>query len=135
MAREKLSRYPDVEVKLTAERLQDHVPESPYDCAVASFFFHHFSDAEILRLIRHLRGYVRHSLLINDLCRTSVAFCTFLFLSPALPGDVCSDGLLSIRRGFRPRRLRLLLQEVPDADAEVRCALFSRITAEVRFHR
>lgn len=133
MAREKLRRNAGLSVRVGADRVEEHVPDVPYDCAVGSMFFHHFSDGEILRMLSRLRGFVRRSVLINDLHRTPPAFVGFLLLSFALAPAVSRDGLHSIRRGFRPAALEDTLERLPRSEVRVRRHYLFRVAAEVRF--
>ena len=133
LARERLSAHPDVDVTLAGERIEEHRPAEPYDCAVGTLFFHHFEAPEILRLLRRLSTYVRQSVLINDLRRGPVPFVGFLLLSPVLPSLVCRDGVMSIRRGFTPRGLNRLLARLPEGEARVCGATPFRVTARVNF--
>ena len=73
IARGQLARAGDPAVQLLQEDAFTHQPAEPYDCAVASMCFHHFSNAQILTLLRRLRGFVRNSVLINDLRRSRLA--------------------------------------------------------------
>jgi hypothetical protein len=70
IARGQLARAGNPAVQLLQEDVFTHQPAEPYDWAVASMCFHHFSDAQILALLQRLRGFVRNSVLINDLRRS-----------------------------------------------------------------
>jgi len=135
LARERLSDRPDLNIILAGERIEEHTPNQPYDCAVGTLFFHHFGDADILRLLRRLRRFVRGSVLINDLRRGAVPFIAFLLLSPVLPSLVCRDGLLSIRRSFTPRGIRRLLARLADSNVRICEDTPFRVTARVDFQR
>jgi SAM-dependent methyltransferase len=82
--------------------------DGSFDVVTASHFLHHFADDQIPRLLGGLFRLVRRALVVNDLHRHAVpllfgrAFFPVLFRSPVS----VSDGLLSIRRGFRPAELR-----------------------------
>ena len=79
-----------------------------FDVVTASLFLHHFDAPELPAVISTLHGLCRGALVVNDLHRSAVAwgfsrlFFPFLFQSRIS----VSDGLLSIRRGFRPRELQ-----------------------------
>jgi len=109
-------------------------PANGFDYAIGSMTFHHFTDDEIDRLIAHLRGFVRRALLINDLQRCLLNYLACCLL--ALPGDpaIRHDGLLSIRRGFKPGELRRLLAQHDTAPA-VKREWFCRVAGVVRFDR
>jgi len=109
-------------------------PAEEFDYAVASMTFHHFTDAEIGRLILHLRGFVRRALLINDLHRCLPNYIACFLLALPLDREIRHDGLLSIRRGFQPRELVRLLAKHDPAPV-VRRMWFYRVAGVVRFNR
>jgi SAM-dependent methyltransferase len=82
--------------------------DGSFDVVTASHFLHHFGDDEIPRLLGGLYRLARRAVVVNDLHRHAVpllfgrVFFPVLFRSPVS----VSDGLLSIRRGFRPAELR-----------------------------
>src|ERR1035437_3507656 len=135
IARGQLARAGDPAVQLLQEDAFTHQPAEPYDCAVAYMCFHHFNNPQILTLVRRLRGFVRHSVLINDLRRSRLAS-----LAARLPlaatrtsAGVRHDALLSIRRGFNVRELSTLLLQLDSVTVSVEPALWFRIAAIVRF--
>ena len=133
MAREKMVDQQDLPIRVLPDRVEEHMPDRPYDCAVGSMFFHHFTDEQIVQMVSRLRGFVRRSVLINDLHRTPSAFIGFLLLSLVLAPDVCQDGLHSIRRSFRPAPLKAILERLPRVEVSVRRAYCLRVAAEVHF--
>ena len=82
-------------------------PARSFDVVTASLFLHHFDAPELLDVLRGLYALARRALVVNDLRRAWVpyvfgrAFFKVLFRSPVS----VSDGLLSIRRAFRPDEL------------------------------
>jgi hypothetical protein len=97
--------------------------------------FHHFSNAQILMLLHGLRGFVRSSLLINDLRRSQLASLAarLLLVATAAPAGVRHDALLSIRRGFKIDELRTLLRQLDSVTVSVESARWFRIGAIIRF--
>jgi ubiquinone/menaquinone biosynthesis C-methylase UbiE len=79
-----------------------------FDVVTASHFLHHFEDDQIPPLLGGLCRLARAAVVVNDLHRHAVpllfgrVFFPVLFQSPVS----VSDGLLSIRRAFRPDELR-----------------------------
>jgi len=109
-------------------------PADKFDYAVGSMTFHHFTDDEIDTLLTHLRGFVRKAVLINDLHRCLANYLVCFLLALPLDREIRHDGLLSIRRGFKPGELaRRLAQH--DPAAVVRRMWFCRIAGVVRFDR
>jgi SAM-dependent methyltransferase len=133
IARRNLRRNPDLPITLIRGDIFAHQPEALYDCAVGSMFFHHLAENDIMRLIDRLRGFVRSSLLINDLQRSPANYAACRLLLPAFPFEVGHDALLSIRKGFRAAELEDLLAGLQDAAVSVSSAPLFRIRAVVRF--
>jgi 2-polyprenyl-3-methyl-5-hydroxy-6-metoxy-1,4-benzoquinol methylase len=120
-------------IELLREDIFSHRPSRSYDCAVGSLFFHHFSDERIRELLRHLRSFVTHSLLVNDLRRTPLHWAGAWLLTRLAPPDTRHDALLSIRRGFAPGELEAMLEELPGASVTVGRAWLFRVWAIARF--
>lgn len=135
IARGQLVRAGNPPVKLLQEDAFTHQPVEPYDYALTSMCFHHFSNAQILMLLHRLRGFVRSSMLINDLRRSRLASLAARLLLAATdaPEGVRHDALLSIRRGFKIDELRTLLRQLDDVSVSVEPARWFRIAAIVRF--
>jgi len=109
-------------------------PAEKFDYAMGSMTFHHFADAEIDRLIEHLRGFVRKAVLINDLHRCLANYVACYVLALPVASEIRHDGLLSIQRGFKPRELAQMLAK-HDPGATVRRMWFCRVAGIVRFDR
>lgn len=135
IGRRRLARAHDPAVELLQEDIFTHDPAEPYDCAVASMCFHHFSDARILTCMQRLRGFVRESLLINDLRRSPMAYWAtrLLLVGTRAPAGVRHDALLSIRRGFNVNELRSVLEQPGNLRFSVKPEPWFRIAAIVRF--
>ena len=135
IARRQLARAGDPAVQLLQEDAFTHQPAEPYDCAVASMCFHHFSNAQILTLLQKLRGFVLNSVLINDLRRSRLASLAarLLLAGTGTPAGVRHDALLSIRRGFKISELSTLLRQLDSVTVSVEPARWFRIAAIIRF--
>jgi hypothetical protein len=133
LARAKLARAGNAGVELLQEDAFLHQPAEPYDFAMASMCFHHFSDAQILALLRRLRGFVRRSALVNDLRRSRWASLGAGLLLAGGPAGVRHDALLSIRRGFRIGELKSLLGQLEGVSVSVEPAPWFRVSAIIRF--
>ena len=133
LARRQLTRAGDPAVHLLQEDVFTHQPAEPYDCAVASMCFHHFSDAQILALMQRLRGFVRRSVLINDLRRSRLASLAAQVPLVGEPAGVRHDALLSIRRGFKISELKALLRQLDRVEVSVEAARWFRVAAIIRF--
>jgi 2-polyprenyl-3-methyl-5-hydroxy-6-metoxy-1,4-benzoquinol methylase len=135
LARRRLARFPALKLSPLCERVEDHTPKTPYDCAVGSLFFHHFSAPEMLDLLERLRGMVLRSVLISDLRRSTPAFLGFLAIRPTVHSGVWRDGLMSIRRGFRAPELQRTLRRLPQANVQCRDERLFRVVAQVQYRR
>jgi SAM-dependent methyltransferase len=82
--------------------------ERSFDVVTASLFLHHFDAAELPAVLASLFALARRALVVNDLHRTLVPYAFGRALFPLLFRSPVSveDGLVSIRRGFRPDELR-----------------------------
>jgi hypothetical protein len=134
-ARVQLARAGDPSVQLLQEDAFTHQPAVPYDFAVASMCFHHFSDARILALLRRLRRFVHKSVLINDLRRSRLASLAarLLLVGTGTPDGVRHDALLSIQRGFKISEMGALLRQLDGVTVSVEPAQWFRIAATIRF--
>jgi len=137
IARGRLEKAGDPAVRLLQEDVFSHHPLESYDCAVASMCFHHFSNEHILALLRRLRGFVRGSVLINDLRRSRLADfgARMLLTGTGMSAGVRHDALLSIRRGFTLRELGALLRQLDGVTVSVTPARWFRIAAIIRFNQ
>jgi SAM-dependent methyltransferase len=134
LARQAVVAAHDSQIRVVEEDVFDHKPEEPYDYAIGSMFFHHLSDEEILALLEQLGTYVRGSVLINDLKRCGVCYRGFAAMAWLFSPTVRHDALLSIRRGFRPGKLRRLLARAEGAiSVSVTRHRFCRLAGVVRF--
>lgn len=135
IARARLEQAADPNVHLLQQDVFSHQPAQPYDLAVASMCFHHFSDEQILDLVQRLRGCVRSGLLINDLRRSvpALAGAALLLAVTGAPAGVRHDALLSIRRGFKADELSSLLRRLPGVSVRVTHELWFRIAAVIDF--
>lgn len=137
IARRRLAQTNDSAVHLLQGDAFTHQPAEPYDYAVASMCFHHFSNEQILTLLRHLRGFVTHGVLINDLRRSpwaSGGARLLLAVSGARSG-VRHDALLSIRRGFKTGELESVLRQLVNVAVSVKPVRWFRIAAVIQFKK
>ena len=132
IAQRQLARASDPAVQLLQEDVFTHQPAEPYDCAVASMCFHHFSNAQILTLLQKLRDFVLNRVLINDLRRSRLASLAARLLLVGAAAGVQHDALLSIRRRFKICELSALLRQLDNVTVSVESARWFRIAAMIR---
>ncbi len=133
IARAKLEQAGDPAVRLLHEDVFAHQPAEPYDYAIASMCFHHFTQEQILDLVQKLRGFVREAVLINDLRRSALASLGVRLLLAGTPSGLRHDALLSIRRGFKVHELRAGLGRLDNVSVSVEPARWFRISVVVRY--
>ncbi len=134
LTRRKLADAADPKITFIEEDILSHQPNEPYDCAVASSFFHHYADEVILESVSRLRTFVRRSLLINDLLRSWTTYVGCWLVAIGFPAGVWHDALLSVRRGFRPKELETLLRRLGNVSCSAAQAPFCRVKAAVHFN-
>lgn len=79
-----------------------------FDVVTASLFLHHFDGPDMAGVIRALFDLARRALVVSDLHRARLPLVFGRLVFPLIfrsPVSV-NDGLVSIRRGFRPDELR-----------------------------
>lgn len=78
-----------------------------FDVVTASLFLHHFDGDDVAAVLASLAGVARRALVVNDLHRARMPYYFGRLFFPLLFRARVSvaDGLLSIRRSFRPREL------------------------------
>jgi 2-polyprenyl-3-methyl-5-hydroxy-6-metoxy-1,4-benzoquinol methylase len=134
MAREKIA-CADGAIELINADIFEYAPAETFDCAVGSMFFHHLTDGQMRKLIKHLKNFVKHSVLINDLHRCLFVYAGCCLLTSVLPADVRHDALLSVKRSFQPEQLRALLCEIDGSSVLVDTAFLGRVKAIIQFHK
>lgn len=84
-----------------------------FDVVTASLLLHHFDSDDIVPLLQGLYSAARRALVVSDLHRAAVPHAFGRLVFPTLFRSPVSvhDGLVSIRRGFRPGELRSAFEE------------------------
>ena len=106
-------------------------PDRAFDVVTASHFLHHFDASELTSVLRGLARVARRAVVVTDLRRAAVpllfghAFFPLLFASPVS----VADGLVSIRRSFRPPELRAAFADAGLPDVRVRSLFPYRLVA------
>jgi SAM-dependent methyltransferase len=106
-------------------------PPRTFDVVTASLFLHHFDEGEVAPLLESLFSLCRRALVVNDLHRARVPYLfgrlvfPFVFRSPVS----VADGLVSIRRAFRPVELQRAFASAGIAGVRVRRSFPYRLVA------
>lgn len=87
--------------------------DKSFDYAICSLFTHHFSDENVVKILREMRRVSRRGIFVIDLHRHPSAyffykiFCAAFRISPL----VRHDGSLSILKSFKPNELKDLAEK------------------------
>ncbi len=96
--------------------------ENSFDYAICSLFTHHFTDENVIKILRELARVARRKIFVIDLHRHQTAhflyqiFCAGFRISPL----VREDGSLSILRAFVPPELENLAEKANLKNIEVK---------------
>lgn len=104
----------------TVDVTQQPLP-GPADVVINSFFLHHFTEAEVLSILRQMAASTRRLLVIEDLLRSRLGYALCWVGVHALTRCrvVHVDGLLSVRAAFSAAEIANLLQQSNLASARV----------------
>jgi SAM-dependent methyltransferase len=109
-------------------------PPLSFDVVTASLFLHHFDEEEAPEILRRLFALARGALVVNDLHRARVPWLFGRAVFPFVFESEVSvdDGLLSIRRAFRPSELRDAFRRAGLSGARVHRSFPYRLIAVAR---
>lgn len=86
--------------------------DEPVDFVFANHFLHHLANDDIIDLIRLWQPQVRRRMVLSDLERNRLSYLGFSIFARVYRNSFArSDGLVSIRRGFRACELESLASE------------------------
>lgn len=108
--------------KVIADAFDLPFPIESFDYVLCSLFLHHFTNEQVIRLLRSFYKVARAAVLVNDLERHFFPYC-FLPMTKRLLGWhrlTVHDGSISIRASFRPGELLKLSSMAGIDDAEVK---------------
>jgi SAM-dependent methyltransferase len=108
----KSQAYPEISYR-QVDIFSPEFASQPYDILTASLFCHHFTDAELVDLLRRWHRQAQVAVVINDLHRHPLAYYSIKYLTRLLGGSrlVQNDAPLSVARAFsRQDWVRLLAQ-------------------------
>jgi SAM-dependent methyltransferase len=101
------------------------------DVVICSQVLHHFFDHDAFALLRELDRVARVRVIVSDLLRSDLAIAGLWLFSFVLGFHPVSrhDGIMSIRRGFRPGELGEIVRVATGVEAAVHEYLGFRVTA------
>jgi 2-polyprenyl-3-methyl-5-hydroxy-6-metoxy-1,4-benzoquinol methylase len=93
--------------------LSDEFRRESCDVAIATLFFHHFSDSQLVKIFSHLKKQARIGIVINDLHRHPLAYHSIKLLTGLFSKSsmVKYDAPLSVLRGFSRKELVSILDQ------------------------
>lgn len=110
-----VSTPPKVTVSASIHRLQANALHLPFaahsiDFLISSLFLHHLNPQQIMCLLREAYRCARRAVVLNDLVRGYLPLTAFHLVRPLFARHPITfhDGLLSIRRAYRPDELLAL---------------------------
>jgi len=110
-AKRNLRDYPHIQLR-TLNIFSDEFQSHRYDIVIGTLFYHHFSNEQLVKFLRHLNRQVAIGFIINDIHRHWLAYYSIKLLTQALSRSnmVKYDAPLSVLRAFKEHELRKILE-------------------------
>lgn len=104
------------------DALQLPFPDNAFHYAICSLFTHHFSDNEVVRILRELGRVASNQIFVIDLHRHPMAYFLYTSVGKLVLHTrlLREDGALSILRSFKPRELLSLAGKADLANVELK---------------
>ncbi|MBL7703142.1 MAG: methyltransferase domain-containing protein [Ferruginibacter sp.] len=119
-ARKLSADYPEISYT-KMDIFSDEFSGISFDVAIATLFFHHFTNQEIEKLLIPIVNKTRTGVVINDLQRSSLAYYLFKGMSFFISNPmVKKDGAISVLRGFKKKELIAISNKLKDTACSVR---------------
>jgi len=107
-ARELSKEYPEIRFE-SIDIFSDEFKNRRCSIALCTLFLHHFSEAQIQRILQQLKQQTTMGIVVNDLQRSELAYGLFRLLGLVISNHmVKQDGLTSILRAFKKPELEAL---------------------------
>lgn len=102
--------------------LSEEFQNNNYEIILVTLVLHHFTDQELISLVRSLQKKVSHALIINDLHRHWLAYYSIKLLTGLFSKSkmVRYDAPLSVLRGFKRSDLENILSKAGISDYELK---------------
>jgi 2-polyprenyl-3-methyl-5-hydroxy-6-metoxy-1,4-benzoquinol methylase len=112
MAKANLKNYPNISF-LTQNIFDKEFEKIKVDVVTCTLFTHHFTDEELIFLLRVFKNGASLGMVINDLHRHPLAYHSIKLLTRLFSKSpmVKNDGPLSVLRGFSRKDIKRLLQK------------------------
>jgi ubiquinone/menaquinone biosynthesis C-methylase UbiE len=105
-----------------ADALELPFADNSFDYAICSLFTHHFSDENIIVILREMNRIARCKIFVIDLHRHPLAYFLYITAGKLVLYNrlIRHDGALSILRGFKPQELENLARNADLKDFSVK---------------
>lgn len=109
-ARKHSMDFPEVEYR-TDNIFSEEFRAEEFDIVTASLFCHHFTDAQLVKMLTQWYKQAKIGIIINDLHRHPVAYYSIKWITRFFSRSVLikNDAPLSVARGFRKKELVAIL--------------------------
>ena len=106
-----------------------------FDIVIATLFFHHFTNGELIGFFRQLKSQVKIGMVINDIHRHWFSYYAIKWLTKVFSRSamVKHDGPVSVLRAFRKRELEGILRHAGIRDYKIKWCWAFRWQVVVRF--
>jgi len=101
-ARRNCKPYPQIKFQVTDVFSSEFKPQT-YDIVIATLFTHHFSNEQLVRLLKQLLDQTTTAIIINDIHRHWIAYYSIKMITNLLSKSpmVKNDGPISVLRAFK----------------------------------
>ena len=104
--------YPEIEFK-HMDIFSAEFEELHFNIVLATLFFHHFKDEELIGFLKKLLPKVTYGIIVNDLHRNKSAYKLYQLLCIGINNEMIkNDGLISILRGFKREDIQKISEEI-----------------------
>jgi 2-polyprenyl-3-methyl-5-hydroxy-6-metoxy-1,4-benzoquinol methylase len=97
----------------TTNIFSEQFHQRKFDIMLATLFFHHFTEDELIGIFSSLKNQVKHGIIINDIHRHPLAYYSIKWLTKYFSKSVMVqfDAPLSVLRAFKKKELEKILQK------------------------
>lgn len=119
-----LSRDPSLTERLSlvegdAFELDERFEPGSFHVVHAAMFLHHFTDEQVVALLRIMGRLASKLVVWNDLSRDIMSRAVVRVMTLPLPRTVRHDAVLSVDKGFRPQEVRELVRRAGLSDPRI----------------
>lgn len=117
---EESRKYPEIKA-IRADAFRLPFGDDAFDYVICSLFTHHFTDENVVKILRELKRAARRKIFVIDLHRHRIAYASYKIFCAAfgISRLVREDGSLSVLRSFKPFELESLARSADLSDAKV----------------